>query len=237
MGPLSLKAKLYRLKNILKNKENVYFRRIALEKLTMGNYAADWTISSRHISKDSIFYSFGVGQEISFDLEMIRRFGVNVYAFDPSPGAINWIAKQQLPEKFKFFPFGLGSENGKVEFGFTGTSSHSSATILNNVSDVKDSFTAELKTLKSIMLELGHDHVDILKMDIEGAEYKAIENILDENLKIGQLLVEFHHRFRSVGIRPTRAIVKLLRKKGFQVFHISDSGEEVSFINLSNFKY
>jgi len=231
MDRTRFKAYLYRFKNILKNKETLYFPQISCNKLTLGNNLANWTINTEEISKNSIIYSFGVGLDISFDLELIKRYGVRVYAFDPSPGSINWLKIQARPAEFIFYPYGLGGKNAKVEFGFTGTTSNSSATILSNISDVKESFIAEIKTLKTIMNELGHSHIDILKMDIEGAEYEAIQNILDENIPVRQLLVEFHHRFRTVGIKPTRNAVRLLKKSGFKIFHISANGEEISFYN------
>jgi FkbM family methyltransferase len=232
MDLITFKAYLYKFKNILKNKETLYFPGIYRKKITLGNPSAQWTISIEDIKPASIIYCFGVGQEISFDLALIKKYGVIINAFDPSPGSVNWLKNQVIPESFHFFPFGLGGKNGVVEFGFTGLSSASSATILNDVSDVRDSFVAEIKTLKTIMEELGHSRIDVLKMDIEGAEYEVIENILNEGIEIQQLLVEFHHRFRNVGIKSTRNAVKALKKAGFKIFHVSPSGEELSFYNV-----
>jgi FkbM family methyltransferase len=232
MDLITLKAYLYKFKNILKNKETLYFTGIYRKNITLGNNSAQWTISIEDIKPGSIIYCFGVGQEISFDLALIKKFGVIINAFDPSPGAIDWIKNQVIPERFHFFPFGLGGKNGTVEFGFTGSTSASSATILKDVSDVKDRFVAEIKTLKTIMEELGHSRIDVLKMDIEGAEYEVIENILNEGIEIQQLLVEFHHRFRNIGIKPTRNAVKSLKKAGFKIFHVSPNGEELSFYNV-----
>ena len=42
-----------------------------------------------------------------------------------------------------------------------------------------------MKSLADIANELGHSHIDVLKMDIEGSEYEVIENILEsERVKI-----------------------------------------------------
>jgi ribosomal protein L4 len=67
-------------------------------------------------------------------------------------------------------------------------------------------------------------------MDIEGAEYAAIRDILKSNLNIQQILIEFHHRFREIGINETKQAIELLRKHGYQIFSISTSREEYSFI-------
>ena len=37
--------------------------------------------------------------------------------------------------------------------------------------------------------------IDILKMDIEGAEYDVIDDIINSPVPIAQVLIEFHHRF------------------------------------------
>jgi len=83
------------------------------------------------------------------------------------------------------------------------------------------------------MLELGHDHIDLLKMDIEGAEYTVIENLVRERVDIRQLLVEFHHHYRHIdgmSAERTKEAVQKLNRAGFKIFHLSPSGEEYSFI-------
>jgi hypothetical protein len=42
------------------------------------------------------------------------------------------------------------------------------------------------------MKDLGHKHVDVLKIDIEGYEWNVIGNTDWAGLKIGQLAVELH---------------------------------------------
>jgi len=40
------------------------------------------------------------------------------------------------------------------------------------------------------MNELGHRKIDLLKIDMEGAEYKVIESIIEDRLDIGVIFVE-----------------------------------------------
>ena len=83
------------------------------------------------------------------------------------------------------------------------------------------------------MTDLGHKHIDVLKMDIEGSEYDVIENILNTNISINQILIEFHGRFYDNGILKTKECISKLSKNGFEIFAISDSFEEISFMNKS----
>lgn len=52
-----------------------------------------------------------------------------------------------------------------------------------------------MKRLTDIVQELGHSHIDILKIDIEGSEYKILDSILSAPVQIDQILIEIHERF------------------------------------------
>ena len=91
-----------------------------------------------------------------------------------------------------------------------------------------------MKKLETIMKELGHNMIAILKMDIEGAEYQVIEDMAASTIRPVQVLVEFHHRFRSVGLKKTKDAVERLRKMGYGLFSVSSSGKEFCFMLKSN---
>src|SRR5205085_2787480 len=86
------------------------------EKFSAGCEHACWCIAPDLLKPDSVIYSFGVGEEISFDLELIRRFGVTVHAFDPTPRSVQWLARQQLPQDFIFHDYGVAAIDGTCSF-------------------------------------------------------------------------------------------------------------------------
>merc|ERR1712086_1195964 len=57
------------------------------------------------------------------------------------------------------------------------------------------SFLLEVKTLKTIMKELGHTHIDVLKLDVEGSEFAFLESALDDFdcPPVEQMSIEWHH--------------------------------------------
>ena len=65
-----------------------------------------------------------------------------------------------------------------------------------------------MKTLTSTMKQLGHDAIDLIKMDIEGSEYAVLDEICQKNIKVGQILVEYHHHFSEIQVRKTKNSVK-----------------------------
>ena len=87
-----------------------------------------------------------------------------------------------------------------------------------------------MKSFKDILKMYNHDQIDVLKMDIEGSEYDVIASILNSKIEIGQILIEFHNRFFEDGFSRTKKAIKLLRSSGFELFAISDSKEELSFV-------
>jgi FkbM family methyltransferase len=52
-------------------------------------------------------------------------------------------------------------------------------------------------TLDSLMLGLGLEYIDILKVDIEGAEVELFESSLRWIDKVGVIVIELHDRFRT----------------------------------------
>jgi len=199
-------------------------------KITLGNKGASWTVYPESLNSNSIIYSFGVGTDISFDLEMISRFGVRIQAFDPTPKSIQWIDEQKLPNEFIFTPIGIAPASGEIEFTLPDNLNNVSGSINNVLGSKGIKIQVPVKDLESIMQNLSHAHIDILKMDIEGSEYDVIDSIIDKKIPIKQLLIEFHHRFPKIGIAKSKMAIKKLTLAGYKIFHISTSGEEYSFI-------
>ncbi len=188
-----------------------------------GTVYGGYSICPKGIDQNSVVYSFGIGEDVSFDLSLINKYNLNVFAFDPTPKALSWIKSQKMPNNFSYFDYGLADFNGIADLYLPINPSHVSASILSRDTN---SFEAKMRRLKTIMDDLGHDHIDILKMDIEGAEYQVIPDILD--LDISQILLEFHHSL--VSKMATNRAVAELNHAGYQIFWISDGKDVYSFI-------
>ena len=71
--------------------------------------------------------------------------------------------------------------------------------------------------------------IDLLKMDIEGAEYEVIEALPKNRVAINQILIEFHHMYKGVPISKTVDAISTLSNLGFELFNISQRTYEFSF--------
>lgn len=199
---------------------------------TYGNPGASFTINPNLINKNSIFYSFGIGSDISFDLSIIEKYGINIYAFDPTPRSLKWLKKQELPKEFKHYDFGLASFDGTASFYSPNNPDHVSFSMKQSSFVSSETVEVNVYQLKTVLEKLKHNKIDVLKMDIEGAEYDVINNIINSGIEIKQLLVEFHHRLVEDGITKTKITLKELNEAGYKIFYISKSGEEFSFLKL-----
>ena len=203
-------------------------KEIDTAKLYGGNHG--WVVDYSKLNSNSVVYSVGVGSNIDFDLALIEELKLAVYAFDPTPRSIEWIKKQSLSKSFKFIPVGLGSNDGEMEFFPPRKESSTHFSPIDRYDNLGvETIKAPVKTLKSLVQEFGHQTIDLLKMDIEGAEYDGIDNLEEQGVEINQILIEFHHMYKGISLDDTKNAIDKLRKLGFELFHISQRTYEFSF--------
>lgn len=207
-------------------------RQLRADRLTLGNERADWTILRSPLPPDSVIYSLGVGENISFDLELIGRFGVTVHALDPTPRSIAWVKLQVLPAEFVFHPFGVGAIDGTCRFSPPRNPRHVSHSLVHRDTPWP-AIDVPIYRLTTIARMLGHRRIDLLKMDIEGSEYDVINDLMNSEIWVGQLLVEFHHRWPEVGLNRTRQAIRRLNDAGYWIFDVAANGDEYSFLNVN----
>jgi len=236
MNGLKKKAWFRRLKRFLKQVagQDVWYRpQIKVNTVRHG----DWCFIPDKLTSESVIYSLGVGEDIVFDTELIKDFNLTVEAFDPTPNSIEWIETTAVPDKFNFHPFGISNQDGVLKLYslyVKGKKSQSMYTLDSSCSSGEDECVEiPVKKLSTIMDELNHQKIEILKMDIEGAEYDVIEDLLQSNLDVRKLLVEFHNRFSSIGKHKSKDIIEKLINHGYRIFFISEKGREYSFVKQS----
>ncbi|KAF4333860.1 hypothetical protein FBEOM_12294 [Fusarium beomiforme] len=130
-------------------------------------------------------YSFGVSDDSSWEAEILTRTNARIWGYD---GSVDKWA-QQLPEfiwpRAKFMKAMIGK-----------------------ISD--PTAKPPVYSIQDVMKMNGHTWVDLIKMDIEGAEYDALTSLIDfvkeqrkdgnATLPFGQLLVEMHIKEAPEGV-------------------------------------
>jgi FkbM family methyltransferase len=201
-----------------------------VEVIVLGQGSNAWAVQPDGLGPDSVVYSFGVGRDISFEREMIDRFGLTIHAFDPTPLAVQWVKSQQPPERFHFHELGVAAYDGNAQFQPPTKLKFESFSMVRS-SGLGSAVQASVHRFQTLVGMLGHAKVDVVKMDIEGAEYQVLRDILTGRTEIGQILVEFHHRWKEVGAAQTRHAIASLKAAGYVVAAVSSAGTEYTFVS------
>lgn len=198
----------------------------------IGNNHAGFYISKNALKADGTVLSFGVGEDISFDLALNQLNPKNSFhLFDPTPKSIAFIQNQNLGANFHFHSIGIADYNGKTSFLLPSNDTHVSGSLKsqNNVDESKK-IEVEVKTFQTIIEENKIKSINTLKLDIEGSEYDIIEDILNSKIQIDQICIEFHTRFFPNGKELTNTAIEKLKNGGFDLVGYSYNAEEFTFL-------
>ena len=139
----------------------------------------------------SVCYLAGAGEDISFDLAVIARFGCRVHTLDPVPRAEQHVAAAAAHQpRLTFHPVALWSSDETLTFHAPPEADHVSQSAVNLNRTAPD-FRAPARSIPSLMAELGHDHLDLLKISIAGAEYEVLDHLIANNVDVRVLCVEY----------------------------------------------
>jgi len=227
---------LARLKSIVRQviRPRLHKPEVLLPYLYLGTDYGGWPLLLEHTPASPLIYSFGVGEDVSFDLGAIETFAATVHAFDPTPRSLAWIARQSLPEQFHFHAIGIADVDGEAEFHPPAKAEYVSFSAApGKGANPAEMVKAPVRRLTSILDDLDTPVPDILKMDVEGFEYGVLDDVIAAGILPGQLLIEFHHRMYDIPTERTLAAVNKLRAAGYVLFFVSEVGHEYAFVHRS----
>ena len=199
----------------------------------LGTDYGGWVIPEGAVHAASVVWCAGAGEDISFDLALIARYGCRVHCIDPTPRAVAHVEAltertgrgEPMPingkpehtygrvtpdvlERLTFHPIGLWHRDDTLKFFAPKRDEHVSHSAVN-LQGTSTFFEARCRSPKSLMRELGQDRIDLLKLDIEGAEHAVLDHLLDERIFPAVLCVEFDYAAR--GKRRRAAVRRLWR--------------------------
>jgi FkbM family methyltransferase len=178
-----------------------------LTRLGSGHFG--WWVPEDALVPGAVAYCGGAGEDISFDEALAER-GLRVRTFDPTPRAIEFVESRQVAGDFRFLPIGWWDEETKLRFYAPRNPLHVSHSALN-LQSTSDYFDASVDTVAALAWKLGDDRIDVLKMDIEGAEHRVIRSVLRSELRPAVLCVEFDRR------RGVPATLYRLHSAGYRI--------------------
>ena len=168
--------------------------------------------------------SCGLGEDATFDIEMINRFNANVISIDPTPRALKHFNEikfnfgkkrtttanetgklaisdynlEKVSEKnFNFINKAIWKENNKeIKLFFPKNEANVSLSINKNPKFSEEYYLAQTINYQEILNTYKLKKIDILKLDIEGAEIEVLWSVMKNLILPEQILVEFDIRRR-----------------------------------------
>ena len=169
------------------------------------------------VTRESLVIDLGANRG-AFTDDMVNTFGCDVILVEPNP---EFLGDLEKPGR-RVFALAIGATDGIVRFNVANNSEGSSVLPLPSESQfgatLREAITVPSMSLKTFIEQLDVTHIDVLKLDIEGAETAALASLSDEMLmRIGQVTVEFHDdpRFQFGLHDEVVATIARLKRLGF----------------------
>jgi FkbM family methyltransferase len=214
-----------------------------MEKL--GTDYGGWLIPKNiSLNENSILYLGGAGEDISFDLKLQDKYNCWIVIIDPTKKAIKHYEEVKLFYKDNNFKFtgniqkdyiqniknlninfnkiifldmGLYNKKDLLKFYKQDNPNYVSQSLENNMFGINYDIV-KVDTIKNIMIELNHDNIDLLKLDIEGSECDVLDKMLDDNILPKYLCIEFDLLLKNKDFnKKTEKIGKRLESFGYKI--------------------
>lgn len=158
----------------------------------------------------AVAYCGGVGQDATFDFALVDEKGMEVHSFDPTPGSIAYMERENHG-RVNFHPWGMLNRDEVVRFHAPANPQHANW-FIDNLHGTEDFFEAPCFTIKTIIEKLGHSEIELLKIDIEGSWGPVLESMLDSRIYPRTVCVEFDS---PAPLLRVRRITRALQSVGY----------------------
>ncbi|WP_020405003.1 FkbM family methyltransferase [Hahella ganghwensis] len=161
------------------------------------------------LNQDSVVLDLG-GYVGDFAYEINKKYGCKVYVFEPHPDFYERCVHRFADNK-NIMPlnFGIADENGF----FLLSDSVDGSSFLNRNHQKKQGVECEIREFFSVLSDLDIEHVDLMKINIEGGEYPLLKHIADKDKLtiVEEYQIQFHN-FIKGAISKRNSIVSALSK-------------------------
>ena len=212
---------------------------------SLGTNYGGWSIpKDARLDNNSIIYSGGVGEDMSFDLKLEDKYNCKIFLIDPTERAIKHYEEVKEFYNTKLYNFsgniqpdylyniidlhpnfdnytyvnkGLYKEQTKLKFYKQSNPNYVSQSLVENMfSNEYDE--VEVDSIKNIMKIYNHSKIDLLKLDIEGSEIDVLNQMLDDEIYPKYLCLEFDLLLKNKDPNHlTQKLVSRLQENNYKI--------------------
>jgi FkbM family methyltransferase len=145
-----------------------------------------------------------------------QRYGSKIYAFEPDPTSLRRLGERVGDlENVVVLNYGLAGSDQVVTLALDGPGSS-----VSNRPGFFGSAEVQLRDIVTVLDELGIQHVDLLKINIEGGEFDVFDRLIETDWlrRIRLISVQFHE-WHPKAYRRRRAIRRALRRGHQEVWN------------------
>lgn len=212
---------------------------------TLGTNYGSWSIPiNAKLDNNSIIYSGGVGEDMSFDLKLEDKYNCKIFLIDPTQRAIkhyeevkefyntkinNFTGNIQPDylynitdldpdfDNYTYINKGLYKEKTKLKFYKQNNPDYVSQSLVENMFS-NEYNEVEVDSIKNIMKTYNHNKIDLLKLDIEGSEIHVLNQMLDDEIYPKYLCIEFDLLLKNKDPNQlTQKLVKRLQENNYKI--------------------
>lgn len=184
--------------------------------LGMGD--GSWPVVQELLPQKAVCYCVGVGVDATFDIAL-AEFGHEVHSFDPTPNAIDYAKRINFAEKnISFHPIGVWHETTKIKFYAPSNKKYANYSF-SDIHGTREFIEADCLTLEKIMEKMNHNHIDLLKMDVEGSWETTLNAMISRKIFPDQLCVEMDS---PTSLSKICSMVKKLNLNGYDLLYYSN---------------
>ncbi|HEY9765442.1 MAG TPA: FkbM family methyltransferase, partial [Chroococcales cyanobacterium] len=173
-----------------------------------------------------------------------RGTELSLHLFEPTRSAFSSLAKDFLDSRVSLNPFAVSNSEGTAEIFFDNEGSTLSSLYRRDLAcysiAMKGSETVETVRLDRYFREKAIEHVDLLKLDIEGHELFALQGMGSFLDSAFVDLIQFEYGGANLDSRTSlRDLYRILEEAGFRIAKVMPDGLELRSYQpwMENFQY
>jgi FkbM family methyltransferase len=171
--------------------ESQYYRP-ALFEFISANYNNKNILHEADIDSDSVVVDVGAFTG-KWAQQIVERYDPVIYAFEPNPKPFARLQERAVNNpKLQPIPYGLGDEDVTVEFTVKGLGSSMCDERASNADTPR--IKVDIAAVDRVWRELQLGHIDLMKINIEGAEFPLLEKMISADLlkNVDCFMIQFH---------------------------------------------